>query len=388
MNSFSHVPPGFRFHPTDEELVDYYLRKKVASKRIEIDFIKDIDLYKIEPWDLQELCKIGHEEQSDWYFFSHKDKKYPTGTRTNRATKAGFWKATGRDKAIYLRHSLIGMRKTLVFYKGRAPNGQKSDWIMHEYRLETDENGTPHEEGWVVCRVFKKRLAAVRRMGDYDSSPSHWYDDQLSFMASELETNGPRRILSNHHHQHQHQYQQHLPYGFNAPAYALNNPNLPCKQELQYNHLVQQHHFLHESPLSFLQLPQLESPKIQQDNSNCISSNHDNNSSRIANLQQSNLAHEEQLNQGNQIFSSPYMNSGNEQAMDQVTDWRVLDKFVASQLSNEEAATASGSQQNNANDTSNMEYQVDEEKDQERVSDMGEEYAASTSSSCQIDLWK
>ncbi|KAF3583326.1 hypothetical protein F2Q69_00026544 [Brassica cretica] len=143
MNSFSLVPPGFRFHPTDEELVDYYLRKKVASNRIEIDFIKDIDLYKIEPWDLQELCKIGHEEQNDWYFFSHKDKKYPTGTRTNRATKVGFWKATGRDKAIYLRHSLIGMRKTLVFYKGRAPNGQKSDWIMHEYRLETDENGTP-----------------------------------------------------------------------------------------------------------------------------------------------------------------------------------------------------------------------------------------------------
>lgn len=93
--------------------------------------------------DNLELCKIGNEEQSEWYFFSHKDKKYPTGTRTNRATKAGFWKATGRDKAIYIRHSLIGMRKTLVFYKGRAPNGQKSDWIMHEYRLETSENGTP-----------------------------------------------------------------------------------------------------------------------------------------------------------------------------------------------------------------------------------------------------
>ncbi len=53
MNTFSHVPPGFRFHPTDEELVDYYLRKKVNSRRIDLDVIKDVDLYKIEPWDLQ-----------------------------------------------------------------------------------------------------------------------------------------------------------------------------------------------------------------------------------------------------------------------------------------------------------------------------------------------
>lgn len=53
MNTFSCVPPGFRFHPTDEELVDYYLRKKVNSNRIDLDVIKDVDLYKIEPWDLQ-----------------------------------------------------------------------------------------------------------------------------------------------------------------------------------------------------------------------------------------------------------------------------------------------------------------------------------------------
>ncbi len=56
MNVFSHVPPGFRFHPTDEELVDYYLRKKIASKRIDLDVIKDVDLYKIEPWDLQGIA--------------------------------------------------------------------------------------------------------------------------------------------------------------------------------------------------------------------------------------------------------------------------------------------------------------------------------------------
>ncbi|KAL5667627.1 hypothetical protein ACJX0J_019848, partial [Zea mays] len=81
-------------------------------------------------------CKIGSGPQNDWYFFSHKDKKYPTGTRTNRATAAGFWKATGRDKAIYSAVRRMGMRKTLVFYRGRAPHGHKSDWIMHEYRLD------------------------------------------------------------------------------------------------------------------------------------------------------------------------------------------------------------------------------------------------------------
>jgi len=85
-------------------------------------------------------CKIGSGPQNEWYFFSHKDKKYPTGTRTNRATTAGFWKATGRDKAIYHTNSKrIGMRKTLVFYTGRAPHGQKTDWIMHEYRLDEDD---------------------------------------------------------------------------------------------------------------------------------------------------------------------------------------------------------------------------------------------------------
>ncbi|CAH8256087.1 unnamed protein product [Arabidopsis lyrata] len=402
MNSFSQVPPGFRFHPTDEELVDYYLRKKVASKRIEIDFINDVDLYKIEPWDLQELCKIGNEEQSEWYFFSHKDKKYPTGTRTNRATKAGFWKATGRDKAIYIRHSLIGMRKTLVFYKGRAPNGQKSDWIMHEYRLETNENGTPQEEGWVVCRVFKKKLAAtVRKMGDYNSSPSHWYDDQLSFMASELDSSSPRQFLPNHYYnRHHHHHQQTLPCGLNASsAYAFNNnnnPNLQCKQELElhYNHMVQhqqQNHHLRES--MFLQLPQLESPT-----SNC-NSNNNNNTRNIGKLQKSsNISHEEQLQQGNQSFSTLYYDQGVEQM---TTDWRVFDKFVASQLSNEEAAAeaSTSSHQNNVKiDTRNPVYQViDEginlpENDSERVVEMRDEYtnshAASTSSSCQIDLWK
>ncbi len=47
------VPVGFRFHPTDEELVGYYLPKKVTDRKIDLDLIRDLDLYKLEPWDLQ-----------------------------------------------------------------------------------------------------------------------------------------------------------------------------------------------------------------------------------------------------------------------------------------------------------------------------------------------
>ncbi|XP_015163084.1 NAC domain-containing protein 76 isoform X2 [Solanum tuberosum] len=177
-NGHLSVPPGFRFHPTDEELLYYYLRKKVSYEAIDLDVIREVDLNKLEPWDLKEICRIGSGPQNEWYFFSHKDKKYPTGTRTNRATTAGFWKATGRDKAIYLSNSKrIGMRKTLVFYTGRAPHGQKTDWIMHEYRLD-DNNAEVEEEGWVVCRVFKKKnytRGFQHDIGDQD------HEEQLPF---------------------------------------------------------------------------------------------------------------------------------------------------------------------------------------------------------------
>lgn len=86
------------------------------------------------------MCKYFAETACvggrDWYFYSQRDRKYATGLRTNRATASGYWKATGKDRAIMREGSLVGMRKTLVFYQGRAPKGRKTDWVMHEFRIE------------------------------------------------------------------------------------------------------------------------------------------------------------------------------------------------------------------------------------------------------------
>ncbi|KAE9457468.1 hypothetical protein C3L33_10612, partial [Rhododendron williamsianum] len=61
MEMESCVPPGFRFHPTEEELVGYYLKRKVNSLKIDLDVIVDIDLYRMEPWDTQ-----GTYVRADW----------------------------------------------------------------------------------------------------------------------------------------------------------------------------------------------------------------------------------------------------------------------------------------------------------------------------------
>lgn len=52
------MAPGFRFHPTDEELVGFYLKRKVEKKLIRIDLIKHIDVYKYEPWDLPSMHSL------------------------------------------------------------------------------------------------------------------------------------------------------------------------------------------------------------------------------------------------------------------------------------------------------------------------------------------
>ncbi|KNA23050.1 hypothetical protein SOVF_028340 [Spinacia oleracea] len=176
------LAPGFRFHPTDEELVWYYLRRKVSGKPFRVDAISEIDIYKVEPSDLPGLSKLKSRDL-EWYFFSALDRKYGNGSRTNRATNEGYWKTTGKDRPVCHRSRVVGMKKTLVYHKGRAPRGARSNWVMHEYKLndEVIEKAGYSPDGFVLCRVFQKSGTGPKNGEQYGAPlvEEEWEDNSL-----------------------------------------------------------------------------------------------------------------------------------------------------------------------------------------------------------------
>ncbi|KAG5537254.1 hypothetical protein RHGRI_024640 [Rhododendron griersonianum] len=177
-NGARKLPPGFRFQPTDEEIVFQYLTRKTFSFPLPASVVPEISVCNYDPWDLP-----GDGEE-DRYFFTRKEAKYQNGTRANRATSSGYWKATGSDKRITCpkrSKDTMGLRKTLVFHTGKPPGGSRTDWIMHEYRLvnsgttscnnSTKNNDLVQMGNWFLCRVFLKNGSTEKQDEEEISQP-------------------------------------------------------------------------------------------------------------------------------------------------------------------------------------------------------------------------
>ncbi|TVU25312.1 hypothetical protein EJB05_27804, partial [Eragrostis curvula] len=178
------LPAGFKFVPTDEEIVVDYLRCRAVNQPLPSAFIIDKEILDQNPWDLVP------GSSSEKYFFYHRVKRWATGARWKRAAKDGFWKASGKEVPIFCRVSdlqvplLVGIRRTLVFYRGKPLAGKRTDWVMQEYRL-AGAGLTPYrvtkkhddtvdalsgtaasiknstiwlkpDESWVVCHMYEK----------------------------------------------------------------------------------------------------------------------------------------------------------------------------------------------------------------------------------------
>ncbi|KAL6004222.1 hypothetical protein ACLOJK_004769 [Asimina triloba] len=354
--SQSCVPPGFRFHPTEEELLQYYLRKKVALEKIDLDVIREIDVNKLEPWEIQEKCKIGSAPQNDWYFFSHNDRKYPTGTRTNRATASGFWKATGRDKVIHASCERIGMRKTLVFYKGRAPHGQKSDWIMHEYRLDdqVDANAqtgvsnsnvtgvkniqnrqhyrpapssigeSGQEDGWVICRVFKKKNH--HKTPDIPSDSPIQGDDQTQILGRSCSDGALEQVLQCTVKTCKQETMSNSNINPNTIISTFSNAN--NSKDMIFSHSGASQTTTGDGSLdhTFMQMPHLKSQLLDD---------HAFNSQKFdAKAADANALAPPQTNDQGNISNQRGTGTG-------LKDWAMVDRFAASQLNGKTESTSS-----------------------------------------------
>ncbi|GLT63910.1 hypothetical protein SLA2020_364370 [Shorea laevis] len=180
--------PGFKFAPTDVELISFYLKKKLEGDDKSREVIAEVEICKYEPWDLPAKSIINSE--NEWFFFCARGRKYPNGSQSRRATEQGYWKATGKERNVKSGSNVIGTKRTLVFHVGRAPKGERTEWIMHEYCMDGQS-----QDSLVICRLrknadFRPNNNSDRRIQNR-GQPSTMHDSNQA--ASEGDTELPEQ---------------------------------------------------------------------------------------------------------------------------------------------------------------------------------------------------
>ncbi|XVF33060.1 hypothetical protein REPUB_Repub17cG0135700 [Reevesia pubescens] len=169
---------GFRFHPTDKELIDHYLWNKALGRDSAVQAVGEV-LGDLCDWEPRELTRFSvRSNDQTWYLFGKRNHS----KRVKRITKLGFWKLTGKHRSIKAEVG-IGTKKTLVFYEGRVPKGKWTPWVIHEYTLP---HTLPNQKGFFLCKLKRKDDENAGISSCEEAQPSNVADDKIFDNSSDI----------------------------------------------------------------------------------------------------------------------------------------------------------------------------------------------------------
>lgn len=159
------LPIGYRFHPTDEELVAHYLKRKVFGLPLPASIIPELDVFQSHPLGLP-----GDMKEKKRYFFSNirNENAIANDSKCKIAAGSGYWKPVGKNRQILASGTkqVVGIRKTLIFCEGKRAHETKTQWVMHQYHLVAIATNPNLLQpvfkmviigDWVVYRIFERK---------------------------------------------------------------------------------------------------------------------------------------------------------------------------------------------------------------------------------------
>ncbi|KAL0351181.1 UNVERIFIED_CONTAM: NAC domain-containing protein 83 [Sesamum radiatum] len=172
------LPIGFRFHPTDQELLLHYLKRKLYSLPLPPSLIPDhFDVFHSNPWDLPGDLKEKR------YFFCKTKMNFMTKCSLI-SSDCGYWKSSAKDKQVMAPPTATNpnthwIKKSFLFYHGKTSPLLKTQWVMHQFCLVasfTPPYLLPQKlmmqvGDWVVCRVYQRKRKARNQVANYIKKP-------------------------------------------------------------------------------------------------------------------------------------------------------------------------------------------------------------------------
>ncbi|KAL5744887.1 hypothetical protein ACOSQ2_028003 [Xanthoceras sorbifolium] len=163
------LPPGFRFDPTDQQLILDYLFNKIHGNPLSSSTVViDCDIYgNGRLWK-----RLFEESETDTlYFFTRIKKKTSKGKRIDRVTDLGTWKVQSHKNIYFLgdhqKVNFIGSKGCFSFQPKKSFKERCGKWVMHEYMLDgclLDQN---NNNCYVLCRIKNKKGKKDRRTDTY-----------------------------------------------------------------------------------------------------------------------------------------------------------------------------------------------------------------------------